>query len=61
MDILEVLTHLLTLVLGGALGSFLTFKMVRKNNQQNNNKVSNGSIINGDYINGNNNNKNNNE
>lgn len=39
MDIFEVLTHLLALTLGGAAGSFLTLKVVKKSNQQNNNTV----------------------
>lgn len=55
MDIFEVLTHLIALALGGAAGSFLTLKVVKKSNQQNNNTVLNGSIVNGNYNNGNNN------
>lgn len=45
MDFFEVLTHLLALALGGAAGSFLTLKVVKKSIQQNNNTVnSTGSV-----------------
>lgn len=60
MDIFEILTHFFTLLLGGAIGSFLTFKISNKHNQQNNNTVTNGSIVNGNYNNGNHNSNTNN-
>lgn len=55
MDYFEIITHILSLILGGVIGSLLTFKVNKKNNQQNNNNVSNGNIINGNFNNGNNN------
>ncbi|EET82093.1 hypothetical protein ACN6TW_11550 [Acinetobacter radioresistens] len=55
MDFFEILTHLFSLLIGGAVGSLLTFKIIKKHNQQNNNTVLNGSIVNGNYNNGNNN------
>lgn len=61
MDIFEILTHFFSLLIGGAVGSFLTFKVSKKHNQQNSNTVSNGSIVNGNYINGNNNSNTHNE
>lgn len=55
MNLYEILTHLFSLIIGGAIGSFLTLKIIRNTNNQNNNTLRDGNIVNGNLNNGNNN------
>jgi hypothetical protein len=58
MDYFEILTHIGSAILGGAIGSFLTLKIKNNSNNQNKNSVTNGNIVNGNINNGNQNNNN---